>query len=69
MTPEAAVKGMIAVEEVARAVHISRRTGEPLPIAQEHVDCFQPTATKNVSAARTAAPAAGTTDTEQENAR
>ncbi|WP_066582252.1 L-ribulose-5-phosphate 4-epimerase [Cellulomonas timonensis] len=35
---KAAVKAAVMVEEVARTVHISRQLGEPLPIAQEHVD-------------------------------
>ncbi|MFD6134646.1 L-ribulose-5-phosphate 4-epimerase [Isoptericola sp. NPDC056618] len=34
----AAVKAAVMVEEVARTVHVSRQLGEPLPIAQEHVD-------------------------------
>ncbi len=34
----AAVKAAVMVEEVARTVHISRQLGEPLPIAQHHVD-------------------------------
>jgi len=34
----AAVKAAVMVEEVARTVHISRQLGEPLPIAQEHID-------------------------------
>lgn len=33
-----AVKAAVMVEEVARTVHISRQLGEPLPIAQEHID-------------------------------
>ncbi|MGP9683718.1 L-ribulose-5-phosphate 4-epimerase [Brachybacterium sp. AOP3-A1-3] len=34
----AAVKAAVMVEEVARTVHISRQLGEPLPIAQGHID-------------------------------
>lgn len=34
----AAVKAAVMVEEVARTVHISHQLGEPLPIAQEHID-------------------------------
>src|SRR5699024_3185133 len=34
----AAVKAAVMVEEVARAVHIARQLGDPLPIAQEHID-------------------------------
>ena len=34
----AAVKAAVMVEEVARTVHVSRQLGEPLPIAQQHVD-------------------------------
>ncbi|MEU2201608.1 L-ribulose-5-phosphate 4-epimerase [Isoptericola sp. NPDC019482] len=34
----AAVKAAVMVEEVARTVHVSRQLGEPLPIAQEHID-------------------------------
>ncbi len=34
----AAVKTAVLVEEVARAVHISRQIGEPLPIAQSDID-------------------------------
>jgi len=33
----AAVKAAVLVEEVARAVHISRQLGEPLPIAQSDI--------------------------------
>ena len=36
----AAVKAAVMVEDVARTVHISRQLGEPLPIAQEHVDAL-----------------------------
>jgi L-ribulose-5-phosphate 4-epimerase len=35
---KAAVKAAVLCEEVARAVHVARQLGEPLPIAQEHVD-------------------------------
>ncbi|WP_277208785.1 L-ribulose-5-phosphate 4-epimerase [Isoptericola croceus] len=35
---KAAVKAAVLCEEVARAVHVSRQLGEPLPIPQEHVD-------------------------------
>ncbi|WP_418277733.1 L-ribulose-5-phosphate 4-epimerase [Isoptericola jiangsuensis] len=35
---KAAVKAAVLCEEVARAVHVSRQLGEPLPIAQQHVD-------------------------------
>jgi len=35
---KAAVKAAVMVEEVARTVHVSRQLGEPLPIAQHHVD-------------------------------
>ncbi|MFC4616299.1 L-ribulose-5-phosphate 4-epimerase [Cellulomonas algicola] len=66
---KAAVKAAVMVEEVARTVHISRQLGEPLPIAQEHVDSLYDRY-QNVYGQGTAAPAAGTTtDTEQENAR
>ncbi|MBE1878661.1 L-ribulose-5-phosphate 4-epimerase [Myceligenerans sp. TRM 65318] len=34
----AAVKAAVMCEEVARAVHISRQLGDPLPIEQKHVD-------------------------------
>ncbi|PFG42345.1 L-ribulose 5-phosphate 4-epimerase [Isoptericola jiangsuensis] len=37
---KAAVKAAVLCEEVARAVHVSRQLGEPLPIAQEHVDAL-----------------------------
>lgn len=33
-----AVKAAVLCEEVARAVHVSRQLGEPLPIEQQHVD-------------------------------
>ena len=35
---KAAVKAAVMVEEVARTVHVSRQLGDPLPIAQHHVD-------------------------------
>ena len=35
---KAAVKAAVMAEEVARTVHIARQLGEPLPIAQEHID-------------------------------
>ncbi|MPV49719.1 MULTISPECIES: L-ribulose-5-phosphate 4-epimerase [unclassified Pseudactinotalea] len=34
----AAVKAAVMVEEVARTVHLSRQLGNPLPIAQGHID-------------------------------
>ncbi|GAB3165841.1 L-ribulose-5-phosphate 4-epimerase [Myceligenerans halotolerans] len=34
----AAVKAAVMCEEVARAVHVSRQLGDPLPIEQKHVD-------------------------------
>ena len=37
-TPKAAVKAAVLLEEVARAVHISRQLGEPLPIPQQAID-------------------------------
>jgi L-ribulose-5-phosphate 4-epimerase len=36
----AAVKAAVLVEDVARTVHIARQLGEPLPIAQEHIDAL-----------------------------
>lgn len=36
----AAVKAAVMVEDVARTVHIARQLGEPIPIAQEHVDAL-----------------------------
>ncbi|AEE45009.1 L-ribulose-5-phosphate 4-epimerase [Cellulomonas fimi] len=65
-----AVKAAVMVEEVARTVHISRQLGEPLPIAQEHVDSLYDRY-QNVYGQGTAAPAATdtTTETEQESAR
>ncbi len=35
---KAAVKAAVLLEEVARAVHISRQLGEPLPIPQDAID-------------------------------
>ncbi|WP_278236648.1 L-ribulose-5-phosphate 4-epimerase [Isoptericola sp. AK164] len=35
---KAAVKAAVLCEEVARAVHVSRQIGEPLPIEQQYVD-------------------------------
>jgi L-ribulose-5-phosphate 4-epimerase len=35
---KAAVKAAVLCEEVARAVHVSRQLGEPLPIEQQHID-------------------------------
>ncbi|WP_306214026.1 L-ribulose-5-phosphate 4-epimerase [Actinoplanes sp. RD1] len=34
----AAVKAAVMCEDVARTVHIARQIGEPVPIAQEHID-------------------------------
>jgi L-ribulose-5-phosphate 4-epimerase len=34
----AAVKAAVMCEEVARAVHVSRQLGDPLPIEQQHID-------------------------------
>jgi len=39
-TAKAAVKAAVLLEEVARAVHISRQLGEPLPIRQESIDAL-----------------------------
>lgn len=36
--PKAAVKAAVMAEDVARTVHLARQLGEPIPIAQEHVD-------------------------------
>ncbi|WP_030158537.1 L-ribulose-5-phosphate 4-epimerase [Glycomyces sp. NRRL B-16210] len=36
--PRAAVKAAVMAEDVARTVHLSRQLGEPVPIAQEHID-------------------------------
>ena len=38
--PKAAVKAAVLLEEVARAVHISRQLGEPLPIPQASIDAL-----------------------------
>ncbi|MCH7231924.1 L-ribulose-5-phosphate 4-epimerase [Glycomyces sp. L485] len=38
--PKAAVKAAVMAEDVARTVHISRQLGEPVPIAQAHVDAL-----------------------------
>jgi L-ribulose-5-phosphate 4-epimerase len=35
-----AVKTAVLLEDVARTVHIARQHGEPVPIAQEHVDAL-----------------------------
>ncbi len=35
-----AVKAAVMVEDVARTAHLARQLGEPLPIAQEHVDAL-----------------------------
>lgn len=37
---KSAVKAAVLCEEVARAVHISRQLGEPVPIAQEAIDAL-----------------------------
>ncbi len=37
---KAAVKTAVMAEEVARTVHIARQLGEPIPIAQEHIDAL-----------------------------
>jgi L-ribulose-5-phosphate 4-epimerase len=39
-TARSAVKAAVMCEDVARTVHISRQLGEPLPIAQQHVDAL-----------------------------
>jgi L-ribulose-5-phosphate 4-epimerase len=39
-TAKAAVKAAVMCEDVARTVHIARQLGDPLPIAQEHVDAL-----------------------------
>jgi len=39
-TPKAAVKAAVLLEEVARAVHISRQLGDPMPIPQESIDAL-----------------------------
>jgi L-ribulose-5-phosphate 4-epimerase len=35
---KAAVKAAVMCEDVARTVHVARQLGEPVPIADEHVD-------------------------------
>lgn len=37
---KSAVKAAVLCEEVARAVHVSRQLGEPVPIAQEAIDAL-----------------------------
>ena len=37
-TAEAAVKAAVMCEDVARSVHLSRQLGEPVRIAQQHID-------------------------------
>jgi L-ribulose-5-phosphate 4-epimerase len=39
-TSKAAVKAAVLLEEVARAVHVSRQLGEPLPIPQDAIDAL-----------------------------
>jgi L-ribulose-5-phosphate 4-epimerase len=39
-TPRAAVKAAVMCEDVARTVHIARQLGEPVAIAQHHVDAL-----------------------------
>lgn len=39
-TAKAAVKAAVLLEEVARAVHVSRQLGDPLPIPQEAIDAL-----------------------------
>jgi L-ribulose-5-phosphate 4-epimerase len=39
-TSKAAVKAAVLLEEVARAVHLSRQLGEPLPIPQDAIDAL-----------------------------
>jgi L-ribulose-5-phosphate 4-epimerase len=39
-TARAAVKAAVMCEDVARTVHISRQLGDPVPIAQQHVDAL-----------------------------
>jgi L-ribulose-5-phosphate 4-epimerase len=39
-TSKAAVKAAVLLEEVARAVHISRQLGEPLDIQQDAIDAL-----------------------------
>ncbi|GAB3661392.1 L-ribulose-5-phosphate 4-epimerase [Glycomyces tarimensis] len=38
--PRAAVKAAVMAEDVARTVHIARQIGEPVPIAQAHIDAL-----------------------------
>ncbi|MEU0155636.1 L-ribulose-5-phosphate 4-epimerase [Micromonospora fulviviridis] len=37
-TARAAVKAAVMCEDVARTVHIARQLGQPLPIAEQHID-------------------------------
>ncbi|AWE42968.1 MULTISPECIES: L-ribulose-5-phosphate 4-epimerase [unclassified Actinobaculum] len=37
---EAAVKAAVMVEEVARTVAVAQQLGEPVPVAQEHIDAL-----------------------------
>jgi L-ribulose-5-phosphate 4-epimerase len=39
-TARAAVKAAVMCEDVARTVHIARQLGEPVPVAQHHVDAL-----------------------------
>jgi L-ribulose-5-phosphate 4-epimerase len=39
-TARAAVKAAVMCEDVARSVHLSRQLGDPVPIAQRHVDAL-----------------------------
>ena len=39
-TARAAVKAAVMCEDVARTVHVSRQLGDPVPIAQQHVDAL-----------------------------
>ncbi|NPD04848.1 L-ribulose-5-phosphate 4-epimerase [Nocardioides sp. zg-1308] len=39
-TARAAVKAAVMCEDVARTVHVSRQLGEPVPVAQHHVDAL-----------------------------
>ncbi len=38
--PRDAVKAAVMLEDVARTVHVARQVGDPLPIAQHHVDAL-----------------------------
>ena len=39
---KAAVKAAVMCEDVARTVHMARQLGEPIPMAQEHIDrCYE----------------------------